>query len=249
MSLILEALRKSEAERRIGRAPDLLTPMPQARGASARGSGWRWLLVILVVLLILGAVGAAWWLGRQAAPPVVGQQEVVAAPPVPQETPSPVTQTPPPAATPAGQPASSVPTAPAQPATPPPAVHYPQDPDFASTERESLPVMPPGISLPATPSPLPSVPAPAPAPAPVEASDLPWLPRLHHLDAAEREGLPPLKMSMHVFNEEPQRRFAMIDGQRHVEGARLAEGVILREIRRDGVVLELRGRQVLIERP
>jgi general secretion pathway protein B len=132
----------------------------------------------------------------------------------------------------------------------------PSDPDFASTERESLPLPPPAL----TPTPAPIVPA-APAqpdpsggqiaavpPSSVLPPDLAVTP-LRTLSDADRAGLPPLRLSMHVFNDEPQRRFVLIDGRRHAEGAQVSSDVVLREIRRDGAVLEIRGRRVLIERP
>jgi general secretion pathway protein B len=68
------------------------------------------------------------------------------------------------------------------------------------------------------------------------------------LDTGTRSSLPALKLSMHVFNNEPARRFAIIDGQRVTEGAQLGSATVV-EIRRDGVVLDVGGRRVLIPRP
>ena len=53
---------------------------------------------------------------------------------------------------------------------------------------------------------------------------------------------------MHVYNSEPARRFAIIDGQRVTEGAQLGAAVVT-EIRRDGVVLDVGGRRVCVPRP
>ncbi|HRN60551.1 MAG TPA: hypothetical protein PLI44_10000, partial [Chiayiivirga sp.] len=69
MSLILEALKKSEAERRLGQAPDILTPAPRV---AARRPAWigGFALGLGLALLTLGA--AAWWfVGRtpDAVPP------------------------------------------------------------------------------------------------------------------------------------------------------------------------------------
>ena len=56
MSLILEALRKSEAERRRGQAPDLLQAEPAGPAAAAtRVPAWAWggaLLALLALLLL-----------------------------------------------------------------------------------------------------------------------------------------------------------------------------------------------------
>jgi general secretion pathway protein B len=63
MSLILEALKKSEANRRLGQAPDLGTPFTPAR----RGRSPLW--AMLVIVLALGA-GAWWWFGGGTPAPV-----------------------------------------------------------------------------------------------------------------------------------------------------------------------------------
>ena len=58
--------------------------------------------------------------------------------------------------------------------------------------------------------------------------------------------LPPLKLSMHLWNETPARRFVILDGQRLREGDLLGELVIER-ITREGAVLAWRGGQLQIE--
>jgi len=60
MSLILEALKKSEANRRLGEAPDLATPFatkPRRRGP----------MPLLIVLIVLASAGG-WWLLRTPSP-------------------------------------------------------------------------------------------------------------------------------------------------------------------------------------
>ncbi len=257
MSLILEALRKSEAERQIGRAPGLLTPMPVLR-SSRRRHGWRW-ATLLGALLLAAALGAAWWLGRSGAQPAADDRPPDASARATAGEPHEA-----PATTPAAAPpmvATAAPAAPAPrealPAAGP--VDHPSDPDFASTERESLP-MPPADATRPRPVAVPPVAPPAasaaatasPSPAAADVAPVPvdeWLPPLRTLTEAERGGLPPLRMSMHVYNEDPARRFVLVDGRRRVEGDVLGEGVRIERIRRDGAVLELRGRRVLLERP
>src|SRR5207342_994142 len=73
----------------------------------------------------------------------------------------------------------------------------------------------------------------------------PPLPSLATLDSATRAALPPLQLSMHVWNEDASRRFAIIDGQRLGEGGKLA-GVVVAAIRHDGVVLDINGQQFLL---
>jgi general secretion pathway protein B len=75
MSLILEALKKSEANRRLGQAPDLGTPFTPAR--HGRNPVWA----LLVIVLALGA-GLWWWFGRATpAPTPATAVSVVAAAP------------------------------------------------------------------------------------------------------------------------------------------------------------------------
>ena len=57
MSLLLDALRKSERQRKLGKAPDIDVPVMPAR--EARMPRWRWPL--LMIGLVVFAV-AAWWL-------------------------------------------------------------------------------------------------------------------------------------------------------------------------------------------
>ena len=82
---------------------------------------------------------------------------------------------------------------------------------------------------------------------PADAAD--GLPGLGALPAADRATLPPLKLTMHVFAQDPAQRFVILDGQRLAEGASPANGVVLEEIRRDGLVLSVNGQRLLLARP
>lgn len=79
MSLILEALRKSEAQRQLGRAPGVLAPMPAARRSRA-----RWPFALLASSAIVVAGGWIAW-PRLTAPARDHRSEVRQAPasPVP----------------------------------------------------------------------------------------------------------------------------------------------------------------------
>ena len=99
--------------------------------------------------------------------------------------------------------------------------------------------------MPVAPTALPPDTTPATADSAVD----PPLPGLASLPASERAALPPLKLSMHVYSEEPARRFVIVDGQRLVEGAAPAPGIVVEAIRRDGAVLAVNGRRVLLARP
>ena len=102
-------------------------------------------------------------------------------------------------------------------------------------------------SLATASAPSPDANSASPATAPANAADE-SLPPISVLDAMDRAALPALKLSMHVFADEPGKRFAIIDGQRVTEGATLGNAVVV-AIRRDGVVLDVNGRRVLLPRP
>lgn len=65
---------------------------------------------------------------------------------------------------------------------------------------------------------------------------------LNRLDAASRALLPPLRVSMHVYDPDPMRRFVLIDGRRLREGEALTPELRLVAIERDGLRFDWRGR-------
>lgn len=263
MSLILEALKKSEAERRLGRAPDLLTPTATAE-PERRPWLWLWgavfgLAAVLVLVLVL-------WARSALQAPVVPEPVAATNPPATQ-TPAPVV--PEPSATAAEPP---VPPRAAPPRrTPAEAianVPVPQDPDFAGTERESMAV--PASAIPLPPPAPPTQPAGIPSPQPREhaiapppqlppptvstsaPAPQPALEALQHLTtlpAAQREGLPPLRLSMHVYDPDPAARFVLIDGKRYRQGDAIAPGILVDAIRPDGVAIARGQQRFLISRP
>lgn len=278
MSLILEALKKSEAERRLGHAPGLMDAQPRTRRRRAPVGLWA-----LVAVLMLAIGGTAYWYGQrsqtampapgQASAPQPGPEAGSAAPPATADVHSsaPLPST-------AVQ-AQATPSADAGPVIEAPATRLPSDPAFASVERESRPQLP--VSVPAADAPVAPTPAqaaapstlpaeapaaasaPAPAiasasaadPAPTIAPALPAppaaeaLPELSSIGHEARGQLPPLKISMHVYTEDPAGRVVIIDGRRLREGDALDTRLRLSEIRRDGSVIELDGRRYRLPRP
>lgn len=293
MSLILEALKKSEQQRRLGEAPTL--------GSPALASRRRRSVLPLLAALILIAGGVGWWLLRTPAPPSAN---------------APMAQT-----SPAGKPVSApvatqtpTPTAPehrsvaneniARSAAPTPANQLPiAKPDVASaSDRGSvtpkrmtlplgdrpgsvtqLPLAPPTPAGPRvaaepsrksvvapvapvapvtsiTPAAKPELPATSAAPAvaaappatavaaPKKERAEPALPSVWELPYATRKDLPDLTLTMHVYSDDPQQRFVVIKGERHVEGDDVGGGLILREVRPDGIVLELKGQRFVYPR-
>lgn len=61
----------------------------------------------------------------------------------------------------------------------------------------------------------------------------------------QRRLLPPLRMSMHLWSEAPERRLLVLDGQRLRQGDVLGE-VVVERIDRDGAVLAWRGARIAL---
>lgn len=255
MSLILEALRKSEAERRRGQAPDLYGAAPLAPSPRREGFG-QWPIVAGGLLVLLALALLFWPRAPQLEQPRSADSAHGAATADTDDIAAPLA---------AGQVSDPV-RAPL--ASPPPSDATPRD-TLARPVGTSAATGMPGLAT--RPAPAPAPPAlqqaapsaaqqtaqpPPPPPAqpppntdrgavipPAEA-----LPSLATLSVAERAALPPLKLSVHVWNSDPTQRFAIVDGQRIVEGAALGSAVVA-EIRRDGIVLDVNGQRVLLPRP
>jgi general secretion pathway protein B len=262
MSFILDALRKSEAARRRSEAPDLFAQMPQAQPLPQAPPRWPWwtLGVALAIALSI-AVGL---LTRRAQAPVAAAPAVENA--VESATENAIEN----AiengdiaaasqagagelATPEAEPV--VPSELARNQTPPPAQVVSAPPVAAA----SPPAFTPIATAPPAPPPAASLPAPSPASAPATApvatpAPPPTGDRIFsaaELEPALRRELPALKLSMHLWNETPARRFIILDGQRLKEGDVLGEGVsgeiVVERIDRDGAVLAWRGIRLRIE--
>lgn len=234
MSLILDALRKSEAERRRGTSPDLFAslPTPVASRRPELLRLWPW---FALAVLVLGGASIFWLSQNASAPAVVAPAQGEVADDSRAEIAS-----------------TAQPSAPA--AAPPGATIVPVQtlaPTLAPTKPVAGPQPSQSNGIASTPSPTPpsaTTSAAASSPAPAADNSLESLPPIAVLSFSERASLPPLKLSMHVWDSEPGKRFAIIDGQRVGEGAMVGSAVV-EEIRRDGVVLEIGGRRILLPRP
>ena len=240
MSLILEALRKSEAERRRGAAPSLYAEMPPAPATASRfGSRWP-LWVGLAALLPV----AAWitYGGVRSAPVAATVNQPVAA--------------------------SSAALAPVrhfEARMIPPAAQPPLPPStdkalVAKTDSRAAPQPVPSDDEPQSAADLAAsiasraqadarrdhdaVADAAVAPVAPSASTSPGRPlSLSDLSTDERKALPPLKMSMHLWNADASQRLVIIDGDRLHEGDRVGNAVVT-GILSDGVLLDWNGRQL-----
>jgi general secretion pathway protein B len=270
MSLILEALKKSEAERQKRQMPGLLTPglAPRRR----RGSLWA-----AAFLLLMAAVGGGWWLGQQGSG--VAQTAQTGAPavlPAPEETPTmdvnarPDIPDPTPSATDITTRRQPVPAA-AQPTrtsprpaeregatmVAPSAADPLTDPDLDQDTRARLTDMLATVPDPPREAGLPTQPpttrqvVSARVPAPPETAtpreqDVPGTPHLHELPYTLRRDIPPIRVSMMVSSGDASARFALINGERRSEGEEVAPGVRLLEIGPQTLELEFRGQRFLL---
>lgn len=265
MSLILEALRKSEAERRRGQAPDLHNELPPtARLARSRRPAWPWLLAVAIIAAV--AALATTWLARGPRAPTPTTVETAAddrAPfqgvpgesvpeqlsePLRTSPPAPSTAAPAEPATPSSPVAPTI--APTEPASTPgrqpePEPHAPPVRDIDGSRAAAIATPPPPTATPVPASPPATTATPATPQATATAVDKRAPVRLADLPAAERRALPPLEISMHMWAPTAAGRFVIIDGTRFNEGDRLGDAVV-DEITRDGVVLAWHGRRVAV---
>ena len=212
MSLILEALRKSEAERRRGNTPDVAMELPPAPlRTRSTTPAWLW----PVVLLALAVAALAWWLATRvevaepATPAIASDAEPTASPAdVPAVVPRPV----------AAAPVTETPVvAAASPAT--------------ETVAAPIAASPPAVLTPARDIPPPQAPIPPPPP-PMPATS----------------SMSGVKLSMHMWDAAPDKRFVIINGQRMGEGDRNGDVQVV-AIERDGVVVERDGQQARVPLP
>ena len=243
MSLILEALRKSEAERRRAQAPDLFAPA-QVAVAPVRRLPPAWMLVggVLLVLVAALLLARGFWPTSEDREPAVAFDSADAT-----SMSRPVAANPGPAnagtterATPRLLPAPATPPAAEVDATAPAPTPQADDADVPKpvagddgVETIPAPVRQPASTLPA---------AEEPEPAPIGNDDAPPM-RLSELAADARRQLPPLKLTMHMWNEAADRRFVILDGRRLAEGDRIGAAQVA-EIRRDGVILDWNGQRL-----
>jgi general secretion pathway protein B len=174
----------------------------------------RWALVVIGALAVaVLALGAAWWQSAR----------------VPVETGS--------ASTPTLQRGVELPPAPAPTAAP--AAPPSRPPPVTATRPGAATLSPPNqtaLAAAATPSPEAAEPSTA---APADTSLLPSAAML----AAQGVALPPLRLELHAFSDQPRDRFVFINGRKYVEGERLIEGPQLVSVEPRGAVLSLGGQR------
>lgn len=218
MSLILQALKKAEAERSVGRVPtlDQVTAADPPSSAAPRRAAW---VAAAVGLGVVGIGAAAWFwttTGRVAPPAVAPAAMREAALPAPV----------------AALPAASPPVAESAPAPRAGTAVAP-----AASVVTSLSAMPPSAASAATALPPPR---PASAPArPASAAEAP-LPALHDLPVAVRQALPPLPLGGSIWSPNPAERMLILGGEVRREGDAITPELVLVSIGPRSAVLRWR---------
>lgn len=239
MSYILEALRKAERERNAGKTPDLqIAPRSEAR-ISKLPLARQWLTLGAAIFVGL-CIGLALWLRPTSAP-------------VPEATVATVTPA-------AEIRSSSTPEAiePSDQST----VRLDDLLDKSSSDAlpiqqqqrlgaEAAPHAP--IIKPAEPeSMLESAHALDPAVQPTLAEQAtadpelpPELKKLKEMPPEYRSDFPSIRIDVHAYDEQPAKRFVMINGRRYREAEVLNEGPRIVSIEEDGIVFNYRNEEVL----
>ena len=229
MSFILDALRKSENERRRDAVPGI----SRAPMAVPRDRLPRWALGVMAALAVcvLG-LGAAWWLTQRP-----DQIPDAATPAAATAAPLPAADDTPPAA-----PAPSV-TAPggSSVAVSATSIEVPEASlETSSTTRQAGTGVEPARSL----SEL-AAPAQAAAPLIPEARPEGPLPSLGEI-RAQGIDVPALELQLHSYATAADARFVFINGARYMEGDEVEDDLRVVAIRRDGAVLSRLGREFLL---
>ena len=251
MSYILDALRKSDEQRRRGATPTLQTPQPPPAPAQPK-TFWMVALAVLLVGggVLIGAFGP--WQGSPPAkvaalpaakPPVTPAAPAPSAPPPLVEAPKPV---PPAASTPAPAPVVEAPKqAPVAPQAavvpqPQPTVARSAAPAVRAERAPKTTVAAAKSSAPAPRKPdvqdkaneaarKPAAPAQPPA---VPMSDLP---------IAVQQEMPRLAISAHAYSSVPRERLVGIEDRVLREGDEAAPGLVLEQITPDGMIMTYKG--------
>ena len=256
MSILLEALRKSEKNQQSPEAPSIHTDDQPGPATDSIKTG------PLALLLVVALFASGWFVWQQYQPPAgsyqppvtleADQTRVVTTPAENSEVAGEKTIQTVPSGTVAGnsnvRPRTPVesyqattsnnsqpkPTTP-KPATPKPAKNDPVKQLVDDSDKQPVP---------RKKTPLESVGVVKEEPRPRELEPISYW----ELPDAIRADIPEIKFSVLVYAKNPADRFVLINGQRLVEGDSPQSGLIVKEIRRDGVVFSYRLYQFLVER-
>lgn len=233
MSYILDALRKADAERERDPSRGIhAQPAPGAAHAAPRGARWGWMAAGGAGVLLAAGAYVAWF---PAPAPVPAPRAMPSAPAAGFVLEAPRK---PPVVT-----IADAVVPPAPPPLPEPAAERAPAKTAAATAPKAAPATTPAAPAPAAaaaPSESPPV-AAAPATAPGGAATPERIVAVGDLPADVQRELPKLAISGGVHSENAAQRMLVVGGQVKGEGAELAPGVVLEQIRARSAVLRFKG--------
>lgn len=232
MSLILDALNKSEQERSERSNPvNIHTVHPPVSDESKRRRTRRWLLEALVIGLVL----LAFYLFNQftGRPAVVEPSTAVSQV---KSEPEPRVAVETPAGGPVSPPASSIEPVPAESVAESSAAIRQL---YEKPERTAAAVKPSPVASPKTVAPVV-----APAPAPID-QNAQWInvPLISQLSETSRSRITSIDFSMHIYSDQPGESFVELNGVQLGEGDEVAPGLRVVKIFEYGVILDYQGTQ------
>lgn len=233
MSFIFDALKKSQSSRQRQSGPG--TVSVETAPGTKQAHNWQAIVVGIVVLNLLVIAGFAWFITRDSnaqqarvsAPGSQGAPAVSTNTDAPRQQPESVSGL-------ASKPYSGNARGEVRPLS---AEVRDTTPAPASGDSTREVAVPPGVT-----------PATVNLVEPTASESAGFLPTLAELKLDQRIELSPLHIDVHVYNENPQRRFVLINARKYKEGERLREGPLLEEIRRDGLVMYYRDQRFLVPR-
>ena len=222
MSYILEALKKSQAERQLGELPSIHAPQVQLHDGAASASARRtpvWLALGGVAVAVAAAL-LLWqpWQADAAAPAAAAVVPAVLA----QAVPAPLPVAAPPAAVAPAPVAAFVP--PAATAAP---VHHARP--VAEPKQET-----PGQAV----SPPVAAPAPAVPPAPAAEESVPGM---RDLPEPIQRQIPAIAIGGYIYSKNPADRLLLIDKVLRHEGEELAPGLVLEKLQPKAAIFSFKG--------
>lgn len=230
MSYILEALKKADRERTLGDVPDLET----AHWGERHGKrSFRWVWIVVLLLLVNGAL-LAFLLGRDDSS-VESPGKVATAP-----AKEPPVYTAPRADTSAVQPSERI----KQPREP---VYVPPPPVKRQLPAVQYMPAPVAETPPAYTEPPAYTAEPVYSESPSPASTSPGVPYWDDLSLEFRSGLTLPHIDVHVYDDDPARRFILVDLQKYREGEMLESGAVIEGINESTIQLNYRGTSFLVE--
>lgn len=235
MSYILEALKKADRERTLGEVPDLEAAH---WGVRRPQRSWRWLWIV-VVLLLFNAALLGYLLSRNTPDVEQLADTAPAVPPaavVQQQAPERLSAVPEPIEKPAASEQPEV-------VEPPKVIVRPRVAVKPHVAPRPATEAPPSTTAPAArvvqaQQPLTESAGPAGSAVP-EWGELP-------LEFRSRFTLP--HIDVHVYSEEPRRRFILVELKKYREGDTLGSGAVLEEIQPNSIQLFYQGTRFRVDR-